>query len=459
LSNQVQALLILNSHDLDSKHSRLVQYLSMKPLSSDGRRSHLPRSVLLLLTPRSYRSRAFIAAAEKLDIEVVKAMDMQSELADYWKYPLGLEYGSIKLSVDSILNFSLEHPIGAILAVDDSGTLLAAEASKALGLPHNSPEGALAARDKYEMRVLLSDVPVNAPEFARHVFTEDLSEEMLRSMANSVAYPCVLKPISLSGSRGVIRANDSEEFIVAAKRLRRLLRNLFPEAGSWPFMVEEFIPGFEVAFEGILDDGRLFPVALFDKPDPLNGPFFEETIYVTPSRLDQDIQDAILECVSTVTEALGLRQGSVHAELRINERGPWLLEIAGRSIGGLCSNTLRFASEISLEELILRQSFGMEFHSLKREELASGVMMLPIPEAGILKGVHGREEAEAVSLIEKVEITARINYSLKKLPEGDSYLGFIFAKGESPVDVEEALRTAHRKLMFKIAPELPVLMN
>ena len=386
-------------------------------------------------------------------------MDMQEQLADYWNYPLGLEYGSLEQSVESIREFSAEHPIGAILAVDDTGTLLAAEASKALGLPHNSPEAALAARDKHEMRVLLSDLPVNSPGFALHEFTNNPDDNSIRDLAKSVSYPCVVKPLTLSGSRGVIRTNDPEEFYVAVKSLKTLLRNLFPDAGSWPFLVEEFIPGFEVAFEGILDDGSLFPVALFDKPDPLDGPFFEETIYVTPSRLEQDVQDAVLECVSRVTEALGLRQGSVHAELRINEKGPWLLEIAGRSIGGLCSETLRFASENSLEELILRQSFGMVFHSLEREEQASGVMMLPIPEAGILKSIHGCEEAEAVPLIEKVEITARINYSLKKLPEGDSYLGFIFARGETPGGVEEALRAAHQKLRFSIAPELLVLMN
>lgn len=421
-------------------------------------RSHLPRLVLLLLTPRSYRSKAFIEAADKLGIEVVKAMDMQEELADHWNYPLGLEYGNLKRSVGSILEFSAQRPVGAVIAVDDSGTLLAAEASKALGLPHNSPEAALAARDKHEMRLLLSDVSVNSPDFIHHEFTIDNGDEALRNLALSVTYPCVLKPISLSGSRGVIRADDPDEFMVAARRLRSMLRNLLPNASSWPFLVEDFIPGFEVAFEGILDDGSLVPLALFDKPDPLDGPYFEETLYVTPSRLEQDVQGAIFKCISTVTEAFGLRQGPVHAELRINEEGPWLLEIAGRSIGGLCSETLRFASENTLEELIMRQAFGMEFHSLDREEQASGVIMLPIPEAGIFKGVAGCEDAEAVPLVEKVEITARINYSLKRLPEGDSYLGFIFARGRTPEEVEEALRIAQQKLKFSIAPELPVLM-
>jgi hypothetical protein len=224
-------------------------------------------------------------------------------------------------------------------------------------------------------------------------------------------------------------------------------------------LVEDFVPGFEVALEGILDSGELTVLALFDKPDPLDGPYFEETIYVTPSRLSPDIQDSIFSSVSIAAKALGLREGSIHAELRVNKDGPWLIEMAGRSIGGLCSHTLRFAAENTLEEIILRQAFGMEFASLKRENQSSGVMMLPIPGAGLLKRVEGCSEAEAVPLIENVEITARLNYSLKPLPEGDSYLGFIFARGQTPDRVEEALRSAQKKLNFVIAPELTVLSS
>jgi hypothetical protein len=224
-------------------------------------------------------------------------------------------------------------------------------------------------------------------------------------------------------------------------------------------LVEDFVPGFEVALEGILDSGELTVLALFDKPDPLDGPYFEETIYVTPSRLSPDIQDSIFSSVSIAAKALGLREGSIHAELRVNKDGPWLIEMAGRSIGGLCSHTLRFAAENTLEDIILRQAFGMEFASLKRENQASGVMMLPIPGAGLLKRVEGCSEAKAVPLIENVEITARLNYSLKPLPEGDSYLGFVFARGKTPDVVVEALRSAQKKLNFVIAPELTVLSS
>ncbi|HBY98030.1 MAG TPA: phosphoribosylglycinamide synthetase, partial [Chloroflexi bacterium] len=276
-------------------------------------------------------------------------------------------------------------------------------------------------------------------------------------LAAQVRYPCVVKPQVLSGSRGVIRADSAEEFVAAFTRTVRLLRSLGFAPGTTGVLVEEYIPGREVALEGLLTGHGLKVLALFDKPDPLEGPFFEETIYVTPSRLPGAVQAAIVECASAAAAALGLRTGPVHAELRVNERGPFMLEVAGRSIGGLCSQTLRFGTDMSLEELILRQAFGFEVESLSRVGSAGGVMMIPIPGAGILRCVEGIEEAGAVPGVEGVEITARIDHRLVPLPEGASYLGFIFARGERPEEVEGALREAHRRLRFRIDEELPVI--
>jgi hypothetical protein len=144
--------------------------------------------------------------------------------------------------------------------------------------------------------------------------------------------------------------------------------------------------------------------------------------------------------------------------LRVNQNGPWLVELNGRSIGGLCSQTLNFGLEgISLEELILRQAVGMEIASLTRESQARGVMMIPIPAEGIFKGVSGLEAAQAIPGIESIEITAKINYPLKPLPAGDSYLGFIFAKADDPATVEAALRKAHQQLRFEILEMLPMV--
>ncbi len=224
--------------------------------------------------------------------------------------------------------------------------------------------------------------------------------------------------------------------------------------GPKPFLIEDFIPGFEVALEGLLDHGELHVLALFDKPDPLDGPFFEETIYVTPSRLPEAVQQSIAQCAADSAQALGLRDGPMHAELRVNDRGPWLVEVAGRSIGGLCGQTLRFAhsADVTLEELIVRQALGLSLDALEREGQSGGVMMIPIPGEGLLRGVTGVDAAKAVIGIEDVQITARLNYPIVPLPEGESYLGFIFARGDTPAEVEAALREAHSHLRFKIDP-------
>ncbi len=413
---------------------------------------HNPKRVLLLATSATYGTSSFAAAARKLGLEVVYGIDMPKALADYWQVPLALDFADPEQATRDIVALAQEKPLDAILSVDDSGTLIAAQASAALSLPHNAPESALAARNKYRMRQLLAAGGVPCPEFQLSSAGHDPAW-----VAMQVDYPCVVKPLLLSGSRGVIRADNSDEFVRAFMRLARML----PPADGMPdargILVERFIPGQEVALEGLLTDGALRVLALFDKPDPLDGPFFEETIYVTPSRLPEATQRAIADCTQQAARALGLRHGPVHAELRINEAGPWIIEVAGRSIGGLCSRVLQFGIDTCLEELVLRHAVGMEIDSLERERRAAGVMMIPIPGAGILRGVAGVEAARAVPGIEGVEITAKLNYPLVPLPEGESYLGFIFARGDEPAAVEAALREAHQKLEFEIQEQLPVV--
>jgi hypothetical protein len=194
----------------------------------------------------------------------------------------------------------------------------------------------------------------------------------------------------------------------------------------------------------------LKPLALFDKPDPLEGPFFEETIYVTPSRLPDALQRRITAAAAAACAALGLSEGPVHAELRVNDDGPWIIEVAARSIGGLCSRTLRFGTGMSLEEVILRHALGWPIDSLVREQRPAGVMMIPIPRAGRLGAIHGRERATGVEGIEEVAITAHVGQELVPLPEGWQYLGFIFARADTPDAVEKALREAHAHLRFEI---------
>ncbi|MFN8598004.1 MAG: ATP-grasp domain-containing protein [Anaerolineae bacterium] len=416
----------------------------------------MTQRVLLLVTPKTYRAQAFIDAAHKLNVEVVKAVDVPDDLAEPWRDAFAVRFGHVEAAAEKIVAHAATQPIDAILSVDDSASVVAARACQQLGLPHNSPHAAEAARNKYLMRTLLKAGGVQVPNF-KLFHTADVVGDIV----SQVTFPCVVKPLDLNGSRGVIRADDARQLDAAIKRLTKLLYALDPSPDPKPFLIEDFIPGFEVALEGLLDHGDMKVLALFDKPDPLDGPFFEETIYVTPSRLSLEVQHAIFKCAEDSARALGLHEGPMHAELRVNDRGPWLVEVAGRSIGGLCSQTLRFAqsADVTLEELILRQALGLSLDTLDREQQAGGVMMLPIPGEGLLRAVTGVEDAKAVTGIEDVEITARLNYPIVPLPEGESYLGFIFARGDTPELVEAALREAHSKLKFRIDPIIQLTLN
>jgi biotin carboxylase len=416
--------------------------------------------LLILASAHTYRLEPFLAAARRLGVEVTLGLDVPPAHTASKESFLGLDFRDVDRSIQQAQAYAVRRRLRAVLPTDDATVTLAAHLSEALDLPHNAVEAAEAARDKHLMRQMFARAGLPTPWFRLASASDDPAR-----LAAETRYPCVLKPTCLAGSRGVIRADDPGEFRAAFARLKAIL----VKAGLGELLIEGYIPGIEVALEGLLAHGKLKVLALFDKPDPLKGPFFEETIYVTPSRLPAETQAAIFAVAAEAARALGLREGPVHAEFRINDAGVWPLEIAGRSIGGLCSQTLRFAqsAEMSLEELILRQAIGEDIASVEREARAGGVMMIPIPStapsaslragpgAGTLAEVSGLEAAQAVPGIESVEITAKINYPLVPLPEGEGYLGFIFARGETPGEVESALRAAHRALHFEIAPELP----
>lgn len=405
--------------------------------------------IMLLTSLRSYRLEAFRAAADRLGVEVVTGIDLPDQLADQWPGALPLVFNDVDGSARRIADFAARHPLSAVLSVDDSGSLVAAAAGDLLGLPHNDPASAEAARDKAVMRRLLREGGLPIPWFQEFTTADDPT-----AVVALAPFPCVIKPVNLNGSRGVIRANSPSELLAAIARLSRLIAADSPEPR--PYLIEGYIPGVEVALEGMLDGGELTVLALFDKPDPLDGPYFEETIYITPSRLPEANQRVIEATTAAAAGALGLVAGPVHAELRVNDEGAWVIELAGRSIGGLCSQVLRFGVDVSLEELIIRQAAGLPPGDTSRRDRAAGVMMIPIPQAGLLRSVIGVDEASAVPLIESVDITARLNYPLVPLPEGDSYLGFIFARGDTPETVEAALRDAHSRLQFLIDPLLPI---
>lgn len=412
--------------------------------------------IILLVGNLTYRGDAFVEAAEGLGLEVIKGLDLPRPLAEYWQATLPLDFKLPDKAVKDLVAFAGAQPVRAILCIDDSAQVIAARACQALGLAYNSPDAALAAKNKYVMRQRLAEAGVRSPRF-RLFHTDDDA----RDIASRVEYPCVVKPTLLSASQGVVRANDPDEFVSAFACTRAIVLATSGAPGTarrGEILVEDYIDGVEVALEAILAEGRLTPLALFDKPDPLVGPYFEETIYVTPSRLPPTTQADIFATTARACAALGLREGPVHAELRINDAGAWIVEVAGRSIGGLCSRILRFGAEgISLEEVIVRQAARLGDLPTERERRAGGVMMIPIPTAGILKRVHGVAEAQAVPGIEAVDISMPLNHPVIPLPEGASYLGFIFARGATPEDVEVALREAHRQLRFDIVPHIRLM--
>jgi biotin carboxylase len=398
--------------------------------------------VLLLIPSRTYRTHDFMTAASRLEIDVVVGSEHRPALADLMEgRHLRLDFNDLAGSTARIVTFAGTHPLAAIVAVDDAATLLAASAAQALGLPHNPVDAVEAARDKARMRERFAAAGLLTPRFTTAAIDVDP-----QAIAVTVGYPCVVKPIDLSGSQGVVKVDDGDSFPEVFARVAAIVAACRPNGTRRSVLIEDFIPGDEVAVEALLRGGELEVLAIFDKPDPLDGPFFEETIYVTPSRLSSERQVEIRETTARAARALGLTDGPIHAELRLGRQGIWMLEVAARSIGGLCSRTLRFGSGISLEELILRHAAGLPMPSHQRERSAAGVMMLPIRVPGRLRAVEGQTEAKQVPGIDGLVITIPPGEPLVPLPEGDRYLGFMFARADSPDRVEAALRHAHAQL-------------
>ena len=402
--------------------------------------------MLLIAPARSYRTPAYCQAAAILGVRMVLASDGIKSLVAQAAEGLQVDFSEPERSVRALLAATRDAPMSAVIATDDVATEIASRVAEAAGLPHNPPSAARIARRKDLARITLSAAGVRVPRFR----TIDLHRPLEPQIAG-VGYPCVVKPLAMAASRGVIRADTPGELLVACGRVERIVRDCADEEERGTLLLEDFIPGFEVAVEGILQEGRLRPLAIFDKPDPLDGPFFEETYYVTPSRLDSAQQALILERVAEACLAYGLREGPVHAELRVNSEDAWIIEVAARTIGGDCARLLDFGTGTSLEELVLTHALG-HAPTPGPSRGAAGVLMIPTTRAGTLRRVEGVLEASRVPGVEDVVISVREGYELVPLPEGGSYLGFVFARGAGPREVESALREAHARLRVVVAP-------
>jgi biotin carboxylase len=403
--------------------------------------------VVLFASTTGYQVREFDAAASSLGVELVLATDRCHILDDPWAdRAVAVRFDDPEFGMAGL---AARGPFDGILAVGDRPAIAAADATAALGLRFHSPEAARAANDKFLTRESFRVAGLRVPRY-RLVSGE--------GCADALRYPCVLKPLHLSASQGVIRANNAAEFRTAFSRMAALKN---------PVLVEDFIPGREFALEGVVARGRLRVLALFDKPDPLDGPYFEETIYITPSRESLELQEEIQVTTERAAAALGLTDGPIHAEMRVNEEGVWMLEIAARPIGGLCARALRFSPEASLpeaslpeaslEELLLRHSVGEDLAPWKLAPGSHGVMMIPVPRSGIYRSLAGVAEAEAVPGVEAVIITAKEGQEFTTLPEGSSYPGFIFARTQSFAATEDALRGSQQCLHFLMEPKIPIV--
>jgi formate-dependent phosphoribosylglycinamide formyltransferase (GAR transformylase) len=418
--------------------------------------------VLVLATTTGYQIRSFGEAAEKLGVRLIFASDRCDQLSDPWSdRAIPVRFWDEAASVDAVIAACTDTRPDGIIAVGDRPAVLAASIAEALGLPGNPPSAVRASRNKLASRRAFKAAGLLTPSFTDVSIADDPS-----ALAADCTFPAVVKPLALSGSRGVMRVDRASDFVWAFERLGRLL--VSPDIVSerddahGRALIESYIPGNEFAIEGVMTAGVFTPFVIFDKPEPLVGPFFEETIYVTPSRASHAVQQAIVDQVAAAGRALGLRHGPIHAECRVNTKGVYVLEVASRPIGGLCARAVRFDDSLhprtlapsSLEEVLLRHALGEDISRWTPVERAAGVMMIPIPKRGVYRGVTNVEAALAVAGVDEVVITAKADEVILPLPESRSYLGFIFASGDDPARVEQSLRDAHATLAFDIEREI-----
>ena len=407
------------------------------------------RPCIVLISPHSsYRLGPYIKAAEKLNTHVIVASQGEHSLVSTAASGIHVNFNQDDAAQQIIASLHDEN-IKAVIGTDDLTVELAARVSQALGLRHNDLISSRYTRRKDLARECLASSPVRVPAFEKYTLTS-----LIENPSIGIPYPCVIKPLALSGSRGVIRINNTQGLLAACVRLQAMLMHTTMNNEERQYvLVESYIPGYEYAFEGLLDNSHLQMLALFDKPDLMEGPYFEETYYITPSRLDEHTQNKITLAVEQACEAYGLREGPVHAEVRIHDDQVWFMEMASRTIGGQCAQLLKYATGLSLEEIVIQQAAGFDAQ-INEAQNAAGVLMIPIKEHGLLRRVEGILEASKTEYIEDIEISIQEGYELIPLPEGDSYLGFIFARAPTAELAELALRKAYSMLTIITLPLL-----
>jgi len=405
---------------------------------------------LLLLIPTStYRAEAFVRAARRLAVDLSIASEMPSSLAHLHPVDLpSFDFGDPAAAAAKARSVLRDTHVTAVVPVDDRAVPAAAAIAAELGVPHVDLSAAIATRNKFLARERLHAAGVAVPRYTLLPLSFSL-QDLERQVVRDVGYPAVIKPLSLSASRGVLRVDNASQFYEALPRVAAIARTEPTLADPLPrghVLAEAFVPGWEVAVEGLVTNGHLDILAIFDKPDPLEGPVFPETIYVTPSRLPANVLRQVEAVARDAVSAVGVAHGPVHVELRGSDRAVVPVEVHARSIGGLCSRVLRFTDGRTLEDVILEHALGLLGETPRREALASGVWMMQAPRIGRFLEMHGVNAASAVAGVDEVIVSARPGQELAPLPDGFLYIGFIFARASTPEQVVAALRAAHDRL-------------
>lgn len=410
--------------------------------SPDKENGILLKKLLVILPANTYRAQRFLEAARKLGVDVFIATDSDFSPPDPSNSVIdGISFCDPKEAGRQIADIIRHQGPMSVLAVDEAAVEVAEWTRVALGLIDHPNSGILATRDKRELRQRLRENNISQPK------TFDILE--LEQGRGEIPFPVVVKPSKGSGSIGVTKAQNQQELTKSLITVQDVIAKM--TISNQCIVVEEYIPGVEFAVDILVTDGKLHVLVIFEKPDPLVGPFFAETIYVTPPHLTDSQLEALHSVIQKCIRALSINNGPLHLELRLTSANDWVpIDIASRSIGGNCSNALAFASNTSLEELIIQNALGLEVINTQRERRASGVYMIPAETLGTLVAVHGVEAALKVRFVEDIQITVKPGTKTVPLPFDNQYLGFIFAKAPGAKTVEKALRTARALLEIEV---------
>lgn len=405
-----------------------------------------PGFLLLIAPAKSYRISPYLKAALALNLKTLIVSNSRYSLVSEIAQGVTVDFNNQKQAEGIIFESIRGLDIKCVLATDDSCVSLSNQIAKKLNLAHNQSSATLLTQRKDLARKAAQIFGCNTPNY------QVLELQHFKQYSSLVNYPVVVKPLSLSASKGVIRANNEHQFAAACKTIEVILdrSNVFGYERNH-ILVEGYLDGPEFAIDGILINGSFHLLAIFDKPEPLIGPYFEETYYLTPSQLAHVEQLALIEEVSRCCEAYGLTQGPIHAEARITENGIFLIELAARTIGGQCGQLIEFSLQQKLEEIVIQGLCG-EKPNLPKSRLCAGVLMIPVKKSGILKRVEGLTAAMQINFVVDIEIHIQVGYALIPLPEGSSYLGFIFAQAPTFEETFDALKKAHQMLNFVTHP-------